>query len=100
MRGVGVSSRVFITGIGIISPLGLDSPSTWKGLQEGTSGIDFITAFDHEGFETRFAGEVKGFEATNYLEKKEARRMGPVRPVRRRGRQGSPHPGPAQAPGY
>ena len=75
MRGVGVSSRVFITGIGIISPLGLDSPSTWKALQEGTSGIDFITAFDHEGFETRFAGEVKGFEATNYLEKKEARRM-------------------------
>ena len=52
--------RVFITGIGIISPLGLDVESTWSGIVSGHSGIDFITAFDTEGFDTSFAGEVKG----------------------------------------
>ena len=68
-------SRVFITGLGTVSPLGLDVASTWKSLIGGISGIDHITAFDLDGFETRFGAEVKGFEATNYLEKKEARRM-------------------------
>ena len=70
-----VSGRVFITGLGAVSPLGLDVASTWEGLVKGRSGVDYITAFDHEGFETTFAAEVKGFEPTNYLEKKEARRM-------------------------
>ena len=67
--------RVFVTGIGIISPLGLDAQSTWAGLAEGQSGIDFITAFDTEGFDTRFAGEVKGFDPESYLDRKDARRM-------------------------
>ena len=67
--------RVFVTGIGVISPLGLDAPSTWAKLVEGESGIDFITAFDTEGFDTRFAAEVKGFDPENFLERKEARRM-------------------------
>ena len=67
--------RVFITGIGIISPLGLDVESTWSGVVSGRSGIDFITAFDTDGFDTSFAGEVKGFNAEDYLERKEARRM-------------------------
>ena len=58
-----------------MSPLGLDVASTWEGLVNGRSGVDYITSFDLDGFETRFAGEVKGFEATDYLEKKEARRM-------------------------
>ena len=68
-------SRVFITGLGTVSPLGLDVASTWESLIGGISGIDRITAFDLDGFETRFGAEVKGFEATNYIEKKEARRM-------------------------
>ena len=68
-------SRVFITGLGTVSPLGLDVASTWESLIGGVSGRDHIAAFDLDGFETRFAAEVKGFEATNYLEKKEARRM-------------------------
>ncbi len=68
-------SRVFITGLGTVSPLGLDVASTWESLIGGISGIDHITAFDLDGFETRFGAEVKGFEATNYIEKKEARRM-------------------------
>ena len=67
--------RVFVTGIGIVSPLGLDAQSTWDGLAEGRSGIDFITAFDTEGFDTRFAAEVKGFDPEAYLDRKEARRM-------------------------
>ena len=70
-----MNSRVFVTGLGAISPLGLDVASTWEALVNGVSGIDYITAFELDGFETRFAGEVKGFDATNYLERKEARRM-------------------------
>ena len=67
--------RVLITGIGAISPLGLDLESTWDGITKGRSGVDFITAFDTENFDTRFAAEVKGFDPENYLERKEARRM-------------------------
>ena len=68
-------NRVFITGIGIISPLGLDVSSTWSELTQGHSGIDQITAFDTEGFDTRFAAQVKGFDPEDYLERKLARRM-------------------------
>ena len=67
--------RVFVTGIGLISPLGLDTQSTWAELTQGRSGIDYITAFDAEGFDTRFAAEVKGFDPENYLERKQARHM-------------------------
>ena len=71
----GVSKRVFVTGLGIVSPLGLNAESTWEGLVSGASGVDYITSFDLDGFETRFAGEIKDFEATDYLGRKEARRM-------------------------
>ena len=67
--------RVMITGMGIISPLGLDVATTWDGIVNGRSGVDFITAFDSEGFDTHFAAEVKGFEPENYLDRKVARRM-------------------------
>ena len=70
-----MKSRVFVTGLGTVSPLGLDVDSTWEALAQGVSGIDYITAFDLDGFESRVAAEVKGFDPTNYLEKKEARRM-------------------------
>ncbi len=68
-------NRVFITGIGIISPLGLDVSSTWSELTQGHSGIDLITAFDTEGFDTRFAAQGKGFDPEDYLDRKLARRM-------------------------
>jgi 3-oxoacyl-[acyl-carrier-protein] synthase II len=58
-----------------LSPLGLDTATTWEGLIAGKSGIDYITLFDTEGLETRFGGEVKGFEATNYMSRKEARHI-------------------------
>jgi len=67
--------RVVVTGMGIISPLGLDVATTWDGIVNGRSGVDFITAFDPEGFDTHFAAEVKGFDPENYLDRKEARRM-------------------------
>jgi 3-oxoacyl-[acyl-carrier-protein] synthase II len=67
--------RVMVTGMGVISPLGLDVESTWDGIVNGRSGVDMITSFDTEGFDTHFAAEVKGFDPENYLERKEARRM-------------------------
>jgi len=69
------NNRVMITGMGIISPLGLDVATTWDGIINGRSGVDFITAFDSEGFDTQFAAEVKGFDPESYLDRKNARRM-------------------------
>jgi 3-oxoacyl-[acyl-carrier-protein] synthase II len=69
------NERVAITGIGILSPLGLDTPTTWRRLIAGESGIDYITLFDTKGHATNFAGEVKGFDPTKYMGVKEARRM-------------------------
>jgi len=68
-------NRVVVTGLGAVTPLGLDVATTWEGLIAGKSGIDYITQFDAEGFETRIAGEVKEFEPTDYIGRKEARRM-------------------------
>ncbi|MBI4298877.1 MAG: beta-ketoacyl-ACP synthase II [Chloroflexi bacterium] len=70
-----MNTRVVVTGIGMITPLGLDTPSTWEGLIAGKSGVDYITSFDPQGFETKIAAEVKNFDPANYLDRKEARRM-------------------------
>jgi 3-oxoacyl-[acyl-carrier-protein] synthase II len=67
--------RVVVTGVGTISPLGLDTASTWEALISGKSGADNITQFDASQHETRFAAEVKGFDPTNYINRKEVRRM-------------------------
>ena len=64
-----------VTGIGVVSPLGLNLATTWEGLIAGKSGIDYITLFDAELLETKIAGEVKGFEATDYISRKDARHM-------------------------
>ncbi len=68
-------NRVVVTGIGALSPLGLDMSTTWEALIAGKSGIGYITLCDPEPLETKFAGEVKGFDPTNYISRKEARRM-------------------------
>ena len=67
--------RVVITGIGLISPLGLDTASTWEGLLAGRSGIVPISRFDAAAFSCRIAGEVRGFDPERFLERKEARKM-------------------------
>ncbi|MBF8299369.1 MAG: 3-oxoacyl-(acyl-carrier-protein) synthase 2 [Dehalococcoidia bacterium] len=66
--------RVAVTGIGMVSPIGLDRQSTWKGLLAGQCGVDLITAFDTEGFETRIGAEAKGFDPLTCMDRKEARR--------------------------
>lgn len=66
--------RVVITGMGAISPLGLDVSELWRGIVEARSGIAPITLCDPEGLDTRFAGEVKGFDPAQYMDRKEARR--------------------------
>jgi 3-oxoacyl-[acyl-carrier-protein] synthase II len=69
------NKRVVVTGIGMISPLGLDTALSWKALIAGKTGIDNITLFDASKFATRFAAEVKGFDPVNYINRKEARHM-------------------------
>jgi 3-oxoacyl-[acyl-carrier-protein] synthase II len=64
-----------ITGIGAFTPLGKDMATTWENLVAGESGIDYITLFDAEQMATKFAGEVKDFEPTDYINRKDARRM-------------------------
>jgi 3-oxoacyl-[acyl-carrier-protein] synthase II len=63
------SRRAVITGIGIISPIGLDAASFWRSLQEGRSGIRPIQSFDASGLPVRIAGEIPNFNAKDYLEK-------------------------------
>jgi beta-ketoacyl-acyl-carrier-protein synthase II len=61
--------------MGAITPLGLNVADSWRGMVEGRSGVDYITLFDASQFPTTFAGEVKGFDPTNYMSAKEARRI-------------------------
>jgi len=69
--------RVVITGIGILSPLGNDLASSWDGIVNGRSGIGPITHFDASNFVTRIAGEVKGFDATQWIAAKDVKKMDP-----------------------
>ena len=67
--------RVAVTGLGAITPIGLDAPSTWRAAVAGESGVDFIESFDASEFPVRIAGEVKGFDPAAVAPPKEARRM-------------------------
>ncbi len=69
--------RVAVTGVGAITPIGNDAPSFWDALIHGKSGISHITKFDTEQFEVKIAAEVKGFEVSQFIDFKEARRMDP-----------------------
>ena len=67
--------RVVVTGLGAITPLGKSLAEYWQGLSDGVNGCDFIKQFDAAKFKTRFACEIKDFDATNYLDRKEARKI-------------------------
>jgi len=67
--------RVAVTGIGAVTPLGLDVPSTWRAALAGESGIGWISTFDTDGLPVRVAGEVKGFDPTQVVSAKEARKL-------------------------
>lgn len=67
--------RVVVTGMGMLTPLGLTVEESWKNAVAGKSGIDRITQFDTTGYDVTFAGEVKGFDPSPYIEKKEQKKM-------------------------
>ena len=67
--------RVVVTGLGIVSPVGIGVPEAWANIIAGKSGINRISRFDPSAFSSQIAGEVKGFDVTKYLSAKEARRM-------------------------
>ncbi len=69
--------RVVITGLGALTPVGNTAEEFWSALIHGRSGIGPITRFDATGYPTRIAGEVRGFDALRYLDRKEARRLDP-----------------------
>jgi len=66
--------RVVVTGLGVISPVGLDVPTVWQNLVAGRSGIGPITHFDASDFAVKIAGEARGFDPADYMSAKEARR--------------------------
>ena len=69
-----MTQRVVVTGLGMVTPLGLNTSATWDGLVQGRSGVDHLTTFDLEGFDTTFGAEVKGFDPTAHMDRKEVRR--------------------------
>ena len=70
-----MKKRVVVTGMGVISSLGLNINDFWNAIKEGKSGIDYVTRFDISEYPCKIAGEVKNFDATEYIDKKEAKRM-------------------------
>jgi len=71
-----LARRVVVTGVGLVSALGVGTEQTWSNLLAGKSGIGPITRFDTTGFSTKFAAEVKGFDPLQFVEKKELKKMG------------------------
>lgn len=67
--------RVVITGLGIVSPVGLSIPEAWENILQGNSGIRPVTEFDVSEFPVRFGGTIEGFDVTDYVSRKEARKM-------------------------
>ncbi len=67
--------RVVVTGLGAVSPVGLNTAEMWASLIAGKSGVDFITSFDTTNFDVRIAAEIRGFDASQYVSRKQAQRM-------------------------
>lgn len=67
--------RVVVTGLGMLTPLGVDTSSSWEGILKGESGIGPITSFDANAFTTHFAGEIPDFDVESYIPKKETKKM-------------------------
>ena len=72
-----MKKRVVITGMGVVHALGLGLEDFWASIKEGRSGISLITRFDTEKYDARVAAEIKNFEPTDFIDKKEAKRMDP-----------------------
>jgi 3-oxoacyl-[acyl-carrier-protein] synthase II len=65
-----------VTGVGLLTPLGMGTAATWEAIRAGKSGVGRITQFDPSAFSCQIAGEVKGFDPASYIEKKEIKKMG------------------------
>jgi len=72
-----VKRRVVVTGLGAITPIGLNVEEFWNGLISGKNGVGLITHFDTSKFDTTFAAEVKNFNPENYFDKKSIKRLDP-----------------------
>lgn len=70
-----MKNRVVVTGLGVVSPLGIGKDNFWEAIKSGKSGVDKITRFDASGYGAQIAAELKDFNPHNYLDKKEAKRM-------------------------
>lgn len=70
-----MSRRVVVTGVGLVSPLGIGTQANWEALSAGQSGIGSITRFDASQFSARIAGEVKGFDPLQFVDKKDVKKM-------------------------
>ncbi|GGJ07983.1 3-oxoacyl-[acyl-carrier-protein] synthase 2 [Alicyclobacillus cellulosilyticus] len=70
-----MSRRVVVTGMGVVTPIGNDVPTFWENLVRGVSGISYITSFDASDYPTRFAGEVRDFDPSLYMDRKDVRRF-------------------------
>src|SRR6185436_6179480 len=70
-----MNRRVVVTGIGLVSSLGIGTEPNWNGLCQGCSGIGAITKFDTTDFSARIAGEVKNFDPLRFIEKKDVKKM-------------------------
>ncbi len=71
-----MSRRVVVTGVGLLSPVGIGTEATWQGVLAGKSGIGRITSFNASAFSCQIAGEIQGFQPGQYIEKKEIKKMG------------------------
>jgi len=71
-----LTRRVVVTGVGLVTPLGIGTEASWEAIRAGESGIGPITQFDASAFSCRIAGEVKGFDPAAYIEKKDIKKMG------------------------
>jgi 3-oxoacyl-[acyl-carrier-protein] synthase II len=71
-----MTRRVVVTGVGIVSPVGIGTEQTWQALVKGESGVRRITLFDPTEYDCQIAGEVKSFEPTNWVERKDVKKMG------------------------
>ncbi len=71
-----MTRRVVVTGVGLVCALGIGTEESWKNLLAGVSGVATITSFDATGFDCRIAGEIKGFDPFQWIEKKELKKMG------------------------
>ena len=71
-----MARRIVVTGVGLVSAVGIGTEETWKAIRAGQSGIGTITRFDASDFACKIAAEVKGFDPLRFVEKKEVKKMG------------------------